>query len=152
MSRWLQHVCFWILYLCFEVYVEFAWISPLLTDMPLWERMLIAGKTEVLIMAIKVPVVYYSFTIIDRFSRMRRQYVITALLLFAGLSAGTYLHRLAVMKIVLPYVYHEPDAQKMFDFSKVVAAFLDLVFITCVANALQQYRQQLQLKRPGPAG
>lgn len=146
MSRWQQHLCFWTFYLCFEIYVEFAWISPLLTDMPLWERMLIAGKTEALILAIKVPLVYYSFTVIDRFSHARKQYVITILLLFAGLLAGTYLHRLAVMQIVLPFVYHEPGAQKMFDFSKVVASFLDLVFIMCATNALRQYRQQLRLK------
>lgn len=146
MSRWLQHVCFWIVYLCFEVYVEFAWISPLLTDMPVWERMLIAGKTEVLIMAIKVPLVYYSFTVIHRYSHEKKQYFKTIALLLSGLLVGTYLHRLAMMQVILPFVYEAPDAQKMFDFSKVVAAFLDLVFIACVANALRQYRLQLQLK------
>lgn len=146
MSRWLQHVCFWMLYLCFEIYVEFAWISPLLTDMPLWERMLIAGKTEMLVMAIKVPLVYYSFAVINRYSHVRKQYLLTVLLLLAALLAGTCLHRLGVMQVILPFVYHEPDAQKMFDFSKVVASFLDLVFIVCVACALKQYRQQLKLK------
>ena len=145
MSRVMQHILFWLFYMAFEVYVEFAWMSSVLAERTISDRIFIAFSSEALYFLIKPLLVYCSFAIIGRYGMSSRSYFKAALLLTLALALGTFLHRCITVYIILPYLYHEPGAQSITSFSLGISAFLDLVFIVGVATGLKQYRMQVRL-------
>jgi LytS/YehU family sensor histidine kinase len=145
MSRVAQHILFWLFYMAFEVYVDFAWMSSVLADRTVPDRLFIAFGSEVLYYLIKLPLTYCSFTIIRRYGMSSRSYFKAAALMVLILALGTFCHRCITVYLILPLLYHEPGAQSITSFSLGISAFLDLVFIVGVANGLKQYRLQVKL-------
>ncbi len=145
-KRLWRHLTFWFLYFAFEVYAEFGWMSTVLADRTKWDRIVIATECELMYLALKVTLVYSSFAIIRRFGKGRTQNLKTAALLAGALGLAVLLHRCITVYIILPFIYHEPGGQHVTDFSFVISAMLDLIFIMGVANGVKQYRLQSRLK------
>lgn len=141
-----RHLSFWFLYFAFEVYAEFGWMSAVLANRTKWDRIVIAMECEVMYLVVKVTLVYCSFAIIRHFGKGRIQNVKAAALLAGVLALAVLIHRCITVYVVLPFIYYEPGGQHVADFSFVISAMLDLIFIMGVANGVKQYRLQLRLK------
>ncbi len=145
MSRVRQHILFWLFYMAFEAYVDFAWMSSELADHTIADRIFIALGSETAYYFIKLPLVYCSFVIIRRYGMSPAGYFKAAALMALILVLGTFLHRCITVYIILPFLYHQPGVQSIASFSLAISAFLDLIFVLGVTNGLKQYRLQVKL-------
>ncbi len=146
MSRILRHVIFWFAYLMLQSYIEFAWISHSFASIAPWERFLMALSEEALQLFIKIPLVYLSFYIISYYAITNRKYVLAITYLIAIVALSLIAHRFLIVKLLLPYIYHETKVEDPFSIVRVISSFIDLVFLIGVANAIKQFSSQLALK------
>ena len=146
MQRIFRHVIFWVAYLLLQSYIEYAWISHSFASVAPWERFLMALAEEFLQLFIKVPLVYLSFYIINQFAIVKRQYLLTILSLIVLIILAIVAHRFLVIKILLPYIYLDPEIENPFAITRVISSFIDLVFLIGVANAMEQFSSRLSMK------
>lgn len=146
-KRIIQHVAFWLSYLLFESYVEFAWISSSFATLSWQQRFLIALSTESLILLVKVPLTYVVIQIVQRFLQKQKNWLLMILSIAASFFLAIAVYRPIVVYFIFPYIYHETSPESLYDLNRCIVAFLDLVFVVGVAFALKQYRYQLKWKQ-----
>jgi len=146
--RFLYHVLFWVGYVLFETYVEFAWISSSFASTPPLERWIMALEAECTLVVIKIPFCYFLSYLLNTegniwFKGAVRKITITVL----AFAAATVLHRVLIIFFILPYFYHEPSsASALFEPNRILSSFLDLIFVAGLLVAFSQYRMQLAMK------
>ncbi|MFT3674569.1 MAG: histidine kinase [Chitinophagaceae bacterium] len=146
--RLLYHLLFWIGYVLFETYVEFAWISSSFASTPPLERWIMALEAECTLVLIKVPLCYFLSYLLNTddhvlFKGALRKVTITIL----SFIIATLLHRLLIVFFILPYFYHEAaSASALFEPNRIMSSFLDLIFVAGLLIAFNQYRMQHAMK------
>jgi two-component sensor histidine kinase len=147
--KWLLHLAFWLTYLLFEAYVEFAWLGPSFRDISLARKWWFVLETELMFMPIKVGLVYFLFSLY--FPNNEKP------LAWPRVVAGTLLaFTLAVVgrRLVLVYVnipimgtlipLDEP--QNIFEVPLLNSSFIELLFISGVAMSIKAFRQRVRWK------
>lgn len=141
------HLLFWLVYLVFESYIEFAWISSSFASMSIPARFLMAMLEESTLLLVKLPFVYAVFYLVYT---VAGKYNKVALALGAGMlgfAAAVVLHRLLVVFIILPYIYRDGlDTSMLFNTNRIISAVIDLLFLAGMAIVAKQYRMHQQWK------
>lgn len=141
------HIAFWLAYLAFESYVEFAWISSSYEKLPQARRFLMALGAETTFLLLKVPLVYFIFFVVYKLSPRFRNIWIPCLVGLAGFGMALVIHRFMVIKFILPVIYREGDLEGgLFNLNRVISSLLDLLFVLIAAIVAKQYRQKLHWK------
>jgi two-component system, LytTR family, sensor kinase len=134
------HILFWLAYLLFKSYVEFAWLSSPGGTTPLIERWWMAFFGEVSQLIIKIPLSYFIIYLVNNLARTSKPF----LNILAGMVAfalAVVLQRFLIIKFILPHLYHEEtSAAFIFNWQRMITTFLDLVFIVGIAVAIKEYR------------
>lgn len=146
--RLLYHVLFWVGYVLFETYVEFAWISSSFASTPPLQRWVMALEAECTLVIIKVPLCYFlSYLLNAENNLLFKGAVRKVAIMVLSFAAGTLLHRVLIVFLILPYFYHEPaSASALFEPNRIISSFLDLIFVAGLLIAFNQYRMQQAMK------
>ncbi len=140
-NRLRLHIFFWISYLLFESYIEFAWISASFAAIPGFERWVMAFKTEACLLIIKIPLSYYIKYLVNQLTGNARKIIFIFLCGLVAIAIAIVCFRLLVNHVVLPYIYLETTENKpLFHLQRVISTFIDLLFIIGVTVAVNQYR------------
>jgi sensor histidine kinase YesM len=142
-----SHILFWLAYLVFEGYIEFAWISSSFASTPLLQRMWMGLAAELVQLPIKMPLAYLIIYLINSEAAGIRKRVLMFLAAFMAFAVALVLHRLLIVKYILPILYHETATNDMlFKLQRIISSFIDLVFVVGVVVALKQYRLSQQAR------
>lgn len=146
--RLLYHVLFWVGYVLFETYVEFAWISSSFASTPPLQRWIMALEAECTLVLIKVPLCYFlSYLLNAENSLWFKGAVRKVAIMVLSFAVGTLLHRVLIVFFILPYCYHEPTSSSaLFEPNRIISSFLDLLFVAGLLIAFNQYRMQQAMK------
>lgn len=141
--RFWLHIIFWVAYLLFESYLEFAWLSGSYTDMDPLKRWFIAFQGElVMILLIKIPLCYFFIYLINSLAYQVKwpALVIPAigLVTVIGLSIAS---RWISTRYVLTYIYRDyTPIEQAITLNRVLSSFMDLIFVLGVILSIKQYR------------
>lgn len=139
--RYGLHILFWLAYLLFESYVEFAWLSSPGGTTPLPERWWMAFFSELSQLIIKIPLSYFIIYLVNNLSTKTGKPVLNILAGMVAFAIAVILQRLLIIKLLLPHVYHEEASNSfIFNWRRMTTTFLDLSFVVGIAVALKQYR------------
>ncbi len=135
------HIVFWLAYLLFESYIEFAWASSMYKNIGPLQRWWMAFFAEASQLPIEIPLCYFiAYLINNGKARFRK----SSLTLFIGILAfgiAILLQRILIIKIILPYLYHEKVTDDlMFKLPRIISSFIDIIFVVGIFVALKQYR------------
>lgn len=145
--RYGLHILFWLAYLLFESYVEFAWLSSPGGTTPLPERWWMAFFGEISQLTIKIPLSYFILYLINRLSNRIGKPVLNILVGMAAFALAVVLQRLLIIEFILPHLYHEETSNAFtFNWRRMITTFLDLVFVVGIAVAVKQYRLSQRAK------
>lgn len=139
--RLLLHILFWIIYILFESYLEYSWISVKYTQLGFLQHCQMAFGGEVIICLAKIPLSYFVIRQLNHFNANSSPLYRIILFTLAGFVLSILLYRVIVYYWILPYIYmglYGP--QPLFGFEQNVNAFLDLVFCCMIVVAAKQYR------------
>lgn len=137
---WL-HILFWLAYLLFQSYVEFAWISSSFASTPPMQRWWMAFFGEAAQLAIKIPLCYFIIYLINNAEGKIKKPVFIVLAGIGAFAIAVVLHRFLIIKLILPDLYHEKVSNDMlFSLQRIISSFLDFVFIAGLMVAIKQYR------------
>lgn len=135
------HILFWLAYLLFEAYVEFAWLSSPGGTTPLVERWWMAFFGELSQLTIKIPLSYFIICLINKPATGTRQPVLNIFMGMTAFAIAVVLQRFLIIKFILPDLYHEEASNTfIFNWRRMITTFLDLVFVVGIAVAVKQYR------------
>lgn len=139
-ARVRNHLLFWILYVCFKAFLNYS-----------GEETLSVGDvsnlllTQVLLLMVKVPLVYGSFSIIDKYLENRWGLGKVILVMAVAFLAGAYGMFIINVRVVLPFIRHiEPNTS--FGFISAVYYFFTLLFVVGVALSIRLFRKQSAMK------
>lgn len=141
-KRIYYHFSFWIICLALEVYIEFSWISFTYPKFGLLKQLLLAVSGESLLFTVKVPLVYASIYIIRKYSIA--QSLKTAFLLGLLYVLSAFISHFLIIYVVFPYIYADITIRPFFS-GRIINAFIDLIFVSGIAIAIQQYRYRTVL-------
>ena len=140
MARVLNHLLFWLAYLLFKTYLN---VSDQL-DMP-FSAYLVILLSQLALLMVKVPLVYFCFYVIDRYLEMKwnllNVVIVLALTLLAGSIGMSFLNHL----IVLPLL-GLTSTQSVLSASSLVYHTFTLIFVAGSATAIRLFRRQHVLK------
>ncbi|HKZ67077.1 MAG TPA: sensor histidine kinase [Chitinophagaceae bacterium] len=137
---WL-HILFWLTYVLFEAYIEFAWLSSPGATTPALQRWWMGLSGEISQLPIKVPLSYFIIYLINNGSAKIKRPVFILLAAIGAFAIAVILHRVLIIKLILPHLYHEKVSDDlMFKLQRVISSFLDLLFVVGLAVAIKQYR------------
>ncbi len=139
--HWRLHILFWTAYVLFESYIEFAWLSSPGATTPKPQLVWMALAGEIVQLPIKLALSYFILYLINNgFARIRKP----VLIWLAGIAAfaiAVVLHRLLIIKFILPHLYHEKVSDDLlFKFQRIISSLLDHVFVVGLVVAIKQYR------------
>jgi LytS/YehU family sensor histidine kinase len=136
-----------VIYILFEAYIEFAWISASFAAMAPAARFIMAYKEEFYQLIIKVPLVYFIFYLVYN-RAIKSKYLIVPLLGVAiAIAVAIVAHRVLVLKFLLPYIYLESAGdEKLFTINRVISSLLDILLVVGMAVVAKQYRQHQRWK------
>jgi two-component system, LytTR family, sensor kinase len=135
------HILFWLAYLLFQSYVEFAWLSASAGTTPLPDRWWMAFFGEISQLLIKIPLSYFIIYLVNNLATNTRKPVLNILMGIAAFSIAVILQRFLIIKFILPHLYHEETSSSfIFNWQRMITTFLDLVFVAGIAVAVKQYR------------
>lgn len=143
---WL-HILFWLAYVLFQAYTEFAWLSSPGATTPAMQRWWMGLSGEISQLFIKIPLSYFIIYLINNSSA---KFKATGLVLVAGISAfaiAVVLDRVLIINFIFPHLYHEKVSDDfMFKLPRIIYSLLDLLFVVGLAVAIKQYRISQRIK------
>jgi LytS/YehU family sensor histidine kinase len=135
------HILFWLGYLLFESYIEFAWISSSFASIPPFPRWMMAFKTEAVLLVIKMSLSYFIIYIINNLTGGTKKTILFVLAGVLGITVSIIAYRLLINHFILPTIYlNLAESKPIFHMQRVISSFIDLVFIIGVTVAIDQYR------------
>ena len=141
LKRIRSHILFWLAYLVFEGYIEFAWISSSFASTPLLQRMWMGIAAELVQLPIKIPLSYFIIYLINAETPRVKKRLVMFLSAIMAFAVALILHRVLIVKWILPSLYDEPATNDMlFKLQRIISSFIDLVFVVGLVVALKQYR------------
>jgi two-component system, LytTR family, sensor kinase len=139
--RFVLHILFWLAYLLFESYVEFAWLSASAGTTPITERWWMAFFGELSQLCIKIPLSYFIIYLVNNLATRIRKPILNILIGMVAFAIAVVLQRFLIIKFLLPHLYHEETSNSfIFNWQRMISTFLDLVFVVGIAIAVKQYR------------
>lgn len=135
------HIAFWLVYILFESYLQYAWIGSEYAHLSDLNRWLVCLQGEAILCIIKIPLCY-ALLFLPRFTirGISRVLVVAAGTTLLFLAAITLYHLLN-NQFILPVIYGTPAAKPFPDtIASFISVFPDLLFIVVMVVALKQYR------------
>jgi two-component system, LytTR family, sensor kinase len=141
------HILFWLAYLLFESYVEFAWISASFQSIPVVPRFLMALSEETVQLVLKIPFTYLIFFLIYSVAARAKSMILPVVAGIVSLAVALVLHRSIIVFIILPYIYKEDGGRELlFNTPRMISSFIDIIFMIGMAIVAKQYRLHQQWK------
>jgi|SRR6218665_476126 len=142
-----RHLLFWIAYLAFEIYTEFLWFLSQHPQLQLKECFYYAAQAETLVaVVIKLPLVYLSFCLLNRYTVLFPNKFKLVLSLSAALVVFSILAHVLDVYITIPYICKNLVTIDFFGYQWLINSFMDKIFIVGVAIALKQYSATQKLR------
>ena len=136
------HFLFWLTYILFEAYIEFAWISASFASIAPVARFMMALKEELCQLVIKVPLVYFIFYLVYNLAGKSKYLIFPLVGVAVAIAAAVALHRVLVLKFLVPYIYLESTSdEQLFTINRVISSLLDILFVVGMAFVAKQFRQ-----------
>lgn len=141
-KRWLLHVIFWIAYVIEDTSLEYAWVIGSMPEMGIKKAALMSLHANLALLPIKLLFTYYLLYVsIDRSLLKNRKLwkIVTELIIVLFLAMVA--HRTVVHFYISPYVYLEPEADKVWlEVKRMLSAMLDIGFVAGGAVAMKLLR------------
>ena len=135
------HILFWLAYLLFESYIEFAWASSMYEEIGPLQRWWMAFFGEAAQLPIEIPLCYFIAYLINNGTAKFRKPFLVLLIGIAAFSIAVVLQRVLIIKFSLPYLFHEKVTDDMmFKLPRIIYSFIDNIFVVGIFVALKQYR------------
>ncbi|MGK2861457.1 MAG: sensor histidine kinase [Chitinophagaceae bacterium] len=136
------HILFWVAYLLFESYIEFAWMSSMYEGTSAFQRWWLAFFAEASQLPIDIPTCYFIAFLINTGDVRIKKPVYKLLLGIAAIAFAVILQRFLIIKFILPDLYHEKNITNdlLFSLPRVLYSFIDIIFVVGIFSALKQYR------------
>lgn len=138
----IRHFFFWLVYLLFQTYIEYTWISNSFADLDNSSVFLMALQVEAVLLLPKLFFCYaLSGVLIYKFEKTAFLWMILKVLSLLVISIALY--RVLTMELILPYIYKEAEGS-YYSLLRVLTASIDIVTISGVYHVIKLY--QLQIK------
>jgi two-component system LytT family sensor kinase len=139
----LRHGVFWFIYYLVNLFNE-LYLSASFTTNPTSEMFYASIQTELLVLLIKIPAVYYIlYSVIGRWLKAAsrpRLLVECAFVLFAFLLA----YRAMIQWVVWPHIYHEYQSPQGLQLvARFIYSFLDLLQVIGIAATIKLFRMRM---------
>jgi len=135
------HILFWLAYLLFESFVEFAWLSSPNAMTPAVERAWMAFFGELSQLPVKVLLSYFIIFLANNLATKIRNPAFSVLIGMGAFAVAVVLQRFLIVQYILPHIYHEKTTPDLiFHWKRVISSFLDMVFVVGIAVSVKQYR------------
>lgn len=144
-NKWiLRHGLFWFIYFAVNLFNE-LYLSVSFTAHPSTELFLDSLQSQLLVLLVKVPAVYYVlYSFIDRWlqsaskPRLLAECALVLLLFLLG-------YRAIIQYVVWPYIYHEQQTLTVLQFiARCCYSFLDLLQVVGIAAAIKLFRMRIK--------
>lgn len=145
-KRALLHFLFWLVYIYSQIYVEYGWILHFYPDNTPFEVFMMASTEEFLLLLVRIPMVYMSFYIFDKYMNTHNRYTRGMVYLLLLMATATFFYRLIVTKYILSEVYLMDEPEDPLKQERVVRAALDLLFLFALANGIRFYRSRVKMR------
>lgn len=140
-SRIINHLLFWIAYVCFKAFLNYS------TDEPLdWTRASQLLLTQLSFLPVKVPLVYGCFFVSDKFLEGKWKLIQAISVLIAALIAGSFGIFRINLDFVLPVIWNREPGPIPFGVESMVYYCFTLLFVVGLALTLRLLRKQNELK------
>lgn len=126
--------------------MEYAWSLKYYPNNTPFEVFLIASSGEYILLLVRIPMVYLSFYVSDKYfnSKAESGKGIAYFLLIMVFS--TVMYRVIVAEYALSEIYLVSEPEPVFLPERVVRAFLDLAFLNAAANGIRLYFSRIKMK------
>lgn len=132
-----NHLLFWAAYVFFKAFLNYSGDTPL--AWPLAQTLLL---TQLCFLAVKVPLVYGSFYLTDRYLGGQWPLARVALALALAFGAGSYAMFVINRQVVLPLIWQIQPTPSPFSLASLLYHFFTLLFVAGVALAIRLFRKQ----------
>jgi two-component system LytT family sensor kinase len=139
MTRVQRHLAFWIAYVLFKAYLNVS-DNP---DLPLsvYGQVLLG---QLVFLIVKIPLVYFSFYVIDRYLDMRwslaKSIIVLAVTLFVGSVGIGFCNHF----VILPFIVHSEATTSVFAIGSLIYHTFTLTFVAGIAISIHLFRRQTQ--------
>ena len=145
-KRIFLHLAFWIAYLYPQIYIEYAWSLKYYPNNTPFEVFLIASSGEYFLLFVRIPMVYLSFYISDKYFNSKAESGKGIAFFSLIMIFFTIMYRLIIVEYALPEIYLVSEPEAVFLPERVVRAFLDLAFLNAAANGIRLYFSRIKMK------
>ncbi len=140
-NRLRNHVSFWAAYVGFKTFLNVPVEGPL--DWATYGPPLL---TQLSFLIVKIPVVYASFYLSDKYLEHAWSRFRIALVFAACLLAGVTGMAIVNHGLVLPLIWHVETSSPLFGLASLVYHFFTLAFVVGIALSIRLLRKQQQMK------
>ncbi len=137
MSRLQRHVAFWVCYILFKTYLNVS--DNLQIPFEEYGKIILAQS---LFLIIKVPLVYFTFAVVDRYLEMRWRLWPSILVLVAAVALGSVGMSTINHWVILPRVVGITSDYSIFHVPSLVYHTFTILFVAGLANAIRLFRRQ----------
>ena len=143
-----RHIIFWLVYLLFESYLQYAWVGTTYSKTNDLRRWIMCLEGETMLCLIKIPLCY-AILAIPRVNINWPRWVTTALLVPLYFLVAICIYHWLNNGFILPRIYLDPVLKPFpHTLADFISAFPDLLFVVVMVVALKQYSlQQASLEK-----
>ncbi|MGF2412289.1 MAG: sensor histidine kinase, partial [Ferruginibacter sp.] len=141
-----KHIIFWLCYVVFEIYVEYAYLLRDFKQTPWYEVVWISTRTESLLLLLKIPLAYVVVNSVHNLVENQKKVFGSLLRIFFSYAIAIAIYVYFVFNIVYPLIYKLPVSEDDTLGNRSLMVFLDLTFAAVVFFAVFQYFQHQKWK------
>lgn len=140
-TRLRNHFLFWIAYVCLKAYLNYSSDDPFS-----WTTIGLLFLTQLCFLVIKIPLVYGSFYVSDKYLESQWPLLKVIAALAASFGVASYGMWAINLNFVLPVMWKVEITRTSFSVESLVYYFFTLMFVVGLAFAIRLFRKQYELK------
>jgi two-component system, LytTR family, sensor kinase len=146
MKRPVLHIIFWLTYCVQDILVQYAFMRPILNDVPVGKQFVMAIELEFIYLPLKLLVAYFAmYVTLPSVLNEKRRIVSTLLPLMLIIAISVILYRLAFCYYTNPIVYGIPGPRaRLFGIIEIWLVLLDIVPIAAIAVVIKFARMRIR--------
>lgn len=146
MKRPVLHIAFWLAYCVQDILVQFTFMQPRLTGIPVGKQFLMDTQSELIILPLKLFLAYFAMYVLLRSAGYEKKRLLPALLgLTIAMAITVIVDRVIYCYYIVPVVYQVTQGPpRLFGIMNSWLALLDLAPIAAIAVVIKFVRIQFQ--------
>ncbi len=140
--KFIRHFLFWLLYLLFQTYIEYTWISKSFADLNDVRIYFMALQVEVILL---IPKLFfcYAVAVVFEYKFESKAFLLMLLKVFLLLFVSVVMYRVLTMELILPKIYMDAEGS-YYSLLRAFTAAIDIITISGVYHVVKLYKLQIK--------